>query len=188
MLSYGFELLYWIDFALGGAERLVVDAALGLQKLGHSVDIYTSYHDPGHCFEETRDGEGILCHLVPCLTQFHFKKKGSLSVHYIKPPFPRSLKGKFHILFAHLRQLHLTSYILSQKKKYDVFFVDQLATCVPFLRQIGQTRVVFYCHFPDKLLANGAFVEGEPFKTHMSLAKRIYRVPMDWLEEVTTSE
>jgi hypothetical protein len=35
----------------------VVDAALGLQKLGHSVDIYTSHHDPKHCFEETRDGE-----------------------------------------------------------------------------------------------------------------------------------
>jgi len=41
----------------GGAERLVVDAALGLQKLGHSVDIYTSHHDPNHCFEETRDGK-----------------------------------------------------------------------------------------------------------------------------------
>ena len=43
----------------GGAERLVVDAALGLQKLGHSVDIYTSHHDPNHCFEETRDGEQL---------------------------------------------------------------------------------------------------------------------------------
>ena len=40
----------------GGAERLVVDAALGLQKLGHRVDIYTSHHDPAQCFEETRDG------------------------------------------------------------------------------------------------------------------------------------
>ena len=45
---------------LGGAERLVVDAALGLQQLGHRVDIYTSYHDPGHSFEETRDGELAL--------------------------------------------------------------------------------------------------------------------------------
>lgn len=107
---------------------------------------------------------------------------------YIEPPFPRSLKGKFHILFAHLRQLHLTLHILSQAKKYDVFFVDQLATCVPLLRLIGHTRVVFYCHFPDKLLANGAFIEGELHKKDVSLAKRIYRVPMDWLEEITTSE
>lgn len=42
--------------SLGGAERLVVDAALGLQSLGHAVDIYTSHHDPNHCFDETRDG------------------------------------------------------------------------------------------------------------------------------------
>jgi alpha-1,3/alpha-1,6-mannosyltransferase len=47
------------NVSLGGAERLVVDAALGLQKLGHSVDIYTSHHDPNHCFEETRDGERL---------------------------------------------------------------------------------------------------------------------------------
>lgn len=45
-----------IEAFLGGAERLVVDAALGLQKLGHKVDIYTSHHDPSHCFEETRNG------------------------------------------------------------------------------------------------------------------------------------
>jgi alpha-1,3/alpha-1,6-mannosyltransferase len=45
------------SFLSGGAERLVVDAALGLQALGHAVDIYTSHHDPSHCFEETRDGE-----------------------------------------------------------------------------------------------------------------------------------
>lgn len=46
----------WGANEIGGAERLVVDAALGLQKLGHSVDIYTSHHDPTHCFDETRDG------------------------------------------------------------------------------------------------------------------------------------
>jgi len=40
----------------GGAERLVVDAALGLQSLGHTVDIYTSHWDSQHCFEETKNG------------------------------------------------------------------------------------------------------------------------------------
>ncbi|CAG8759691.1 9283_t:CDS:2, partial [Acaulospora colombiana] len=76
--------------AVGGAERLVVDAALGLQKEGHEISIYTSHHDPAHCFDETRDG--------------------TLRVVQYAPPFflPRSLKGKLHIVFAHLRQLHLT--------------------------------------------------------------------------------
>jgi alpha-1,3/alpha-1,6-mannosyltransferase len=43
--------------SVGGAERLVVDAALGLQEAGHGVSIYTSHHDPAHCFDETRDGK-----------------------------------------------------------------------------------------------------------------------------------
>lgn len=43
-----------------GAERLVVDAAVGIQKKGHQVIFYTSHHDPNHCFEETRDGKNHM--------------------------------------------------------------------------------------------------------------------------------
>ena len=35
--------------------------------------------------------------------------------------------------------------------------------------------MLFYCHFPDKLLSS-----------HDSLLKNIYRAPIDWLEETTT--
>jgi alpha-1,3/alpha-1,6-mannosyltransferase len=109
---------------------------------------------------------------------------GRLTVKHVQPPFPRSYKGKFHILFAHLRQLHLTAHLLqASSEKYDVYFVDQLSTCVPLLRTFGGTRVVFYCHFPDKLLASGEFAVTK--KT--SLVKKIYRLPMDMLEEKTTS-
>lgn len=38
----------------------------------------------------------------------------------------------------------------------NVYFVDELSTCVPS-DFCGHTRVVFYCPFPDKLLANEAF-------------------------------
>ncbi|KAG6898763.1 hypothetical protein C0993_004467 [Termitomyces sp. T159_Od127] len=98
--------------------------------------------------------------------------------------------GKFHILFAHARQLHLIAHLLLSPSapKFDVYFVDQLSTCIPFLRHLGNTPVVFYCHFPDKLLSNGAFVEGEESKKEISLLKRIYRFPMDWLEEMTTRQ
>lgn len=44
------------DLGIGGAERLVVDAAVGLQDRGHSVTIYTSHCDPRHCFDEARNG------------------------------------------------------------------------------------------------------------------------------------
>lgn len=157
------------DLGIGGAERLVVDAALGLQALGHSVDIYTSHHDKEHCFDETRNG--------------------TLRVHHVVPPFPRSWKGKFHILLAHARQLHLTKFLLSSRvDQHDIFFVDQLSTCIPLLRFCGGKRVVFYCHFPDKLLANDAFVEGKVLKRKVGILKRIYRYPMDWLEEATTGQ
>ena len=44
------------DLGIGGAERLIVDAAVGLQSLGHTVTIFTSHCDPRHCFDEARDG------------------------------------------------------------------------------------------------------------------------------------
>lgn len=44
------------DLGIGGAERLVIDAAVGLQDLGHKVVIFTSYCDRGHCFDEARNG------------------------------------------------------------------------------------------------------------------------------------
>ena len=45
------------DLGIGGAERLIIDAAVGLQELGHKVTIFTSHCDPQHCFEEARDGK-----------------------------------------------------------------------------------------------------------------------------------
>lgn len=56
------------DLGIGGAERLVIDAAVGLQELGHKVIIFTSHCDPRHCFEEARDGTfvvGMQERLVP---------------------------------------------------------------------------------------------------------------------------
>jgi alpha-1,3/alpha-1,6-mannosyltransferase len=44
------------DLGIGGAERLVVDAAVGLQLRGHRVVVFTNHCDPAHCFDECRDG------------------------------------------------------------------------------------------------------------------------------------
>jgi len=44
------------DLGIGGAERLIIDAAVGLQKRGNRVVIFTSHCDPKHCFDEARDG------------------------------------------------------------------------------------------------------------------------------------
>lgn len=52
------------DLGIGGAERLIIDAAVGLQELGHKVTIFTSHCDPTHCFDEARDGMYIYSHIM----------------------------------------------------------------------------------------------------------------------------
>lgn len=52
------------DLGIGGAERLVIDAAVGLQTAGHKVTVLTSHCDPKHCFEEARDGECLPSRLL----------------------------------------------------------------------------------------------------------------------------
>jgi len=46
------------ELGLGGAERLVIDAALELVAAGHTVHVYTTFHDPEQCIEETRGRAG----------------------------------------------------------------------------------------------------------------------------------
>ena len=150
---------FFFFFSLGGAERLFIDAALGLQQLGHFVTIYTSHFDPKRAFDEVRDGT------------IKVKVLGNTLV-------PRNISGKFSIVCAMLRQLHLL-YCLKNSEEgsaYDVFIVDQLSICVPFLRQyLPKGKILFYGHFPDKLLAD-----------HESIVKKIYRAPFDWLEQWST--
>ncbi|GES86689.1 alpha-1,3/1,6-mannosyltransferase ALG2-like [Rhizophagus clarus] len=107
------------DLGIGGAERLVVDAAIGLQTKGHKVVIYTSHHDPTHCFEETRNDT------------LEVRIRGNYII-------PRTFFGSFYIICAILRQIHLTfSMIFWDRAKYDVIFVDQLSASVPLLRLTG---------------------------------------------------
>ncbi|RAL67018.1 hypothetical protein DID88_007798 [Monilinia fructigena] len=56
------------DLGIGGAERLVIDAAVGLQNRGHKIVIFTSHCDPKHCFDEARDG--TLDVRVDMITEF----------------------------------------------------------------------------------------------------------------------
>lgn len=145
----------------GGAERLVVDAAVGLQELGHYVTIYTSHFDKKRAFPETTDGK------------LKIKVLGDGIV-------PRNFHGKFSIVCAMLRQLHLIFALLNTKEgqAYDLFVVDQLSICIPFIREYApNSRILFYGHFPDKLLAD-----------HESILKKIYRFPFDVLEQWSTSQ
>ena len=94
---------------------------------------------------------------------------------------PATFLGRFAILCAILRQTHLILQITLfsdelAKLTPTSFFVDQLSAGIPLLRLLQpRSRVIFYCHFPDKLLAKKG-----------SLLKSLYRLPFNWLESWST--
>lgn len=146
------------DLGIGGAERLVVDAAVGLQEEGHDVVIYTSHCDRSHCFEEV--------------------KNGLLNVDVYGDELPTNFLDKFYIVFANLRQLYLVLqlYLTGKIGQHDLYIIDQLSTCMPLLHMFSDAKLMFYCHFPDQLLAQ-----------RKSLIKKLYRVPFDLFEQFTMS-
>ncbi|CZS96445.1 hypothetical protein WAI453_009969 [Rhynchosporium graminicola] len=151
------------DLGIGGAERLVIDAAVGLQNRGHEVVIFTSHCDPKHCFDEARDGT------------LDVRVRGNWLI-------PASIFSRFTIICAILRQLHIifATYCRSEIKalKPDAFFVDQLSAGLPWLAYLyPNPRILFYCHFPDLLLAQG----------RTAWWKRVYRIPFDFIEQWSMS-
>ncbi|XP_071393936.1 alpha-1,3/1,6-mannosyltransferase ALG2 [Centroberyx affinis] len=145
------------DLGIGGAERLVVDAAVALKSRGCSVQIWTAHHDPTHCFSETLDPD--------------------LPVVCVGDWLPTSVCGYLHALCAYLRMIYVALYLVFfSGLEYDVIFCDQVSVCIPVLRlSRHRKKVLFYCHFPDQLLTQ-----------RKSALKKLYRAPIDWLEERTT--
>lgn len=144
------------DLGLGGAERLVVNSATGLQDLGHEVVIYTAFHDPDRSFKATHDG--------------------SLDVRVYGDFLPRAFCGYFNVLGSILRNFWTCLRLVLSREEYDVIFVDQISHNIPLLRwAAGQPRILFYIHFPDQLLTD-----------RKTAAKKLYRYFVDWAEEHTT--
>ncbi|XP_030061010.1 alpha-1,3/1,6-mannosyltransferase ALG2 [Microcaecilia unicolor] len=143
------------DLGLGGAERLVLDAALALQARGCDVQIWTTHYDPDRCFADSQD--------LPVMCAGDW--------------LPRTVLGFGAALCAYLRMIYLVLYVLFLSgAEFDVVFCDQVSACIPFLKLArNPKKVLFYCHFPDLLLTQ-----------RQSTLKRIYRAPIDWLEEKTT--
>jgi hypothetical protein len=60
---------------------------------------------------------------------------------------------------------------------FDVIIADQVSAVIPVLRWKRRARILFYCHFPDLLLAK-----------RQSWLRKAYRAPIDWVEERTTGK
>uniref|UniRef100_UPI00398F3913 alpha-1,3/1,6-mannosyltransferase ALG2 n=1 Tax=Pristiophorus japonicus TaxID=55135 RepID=UPI00398F3913 len=145
------------DLGIGGAERLVLDAAAALRRRGCQVQIWTAHHDPARCFAESREP--------------------GLGVRSVGGWLPRAVLGRGLALCAYLRMLYVACYLVFLSgEEFDVVFCDQVSACIPVFKLCRRAkRVLFYCHFPDQLLTH-----------RLTAVKRLYRLPIDWLEEYTT--
>lgn len=143
------------DLGIGGAERLIVDAAVELASHGHKVHIFTAHHDKKRCFEETLSGT------------FPVTVYGAF--------LPRHIFYRLHAVCAYLRCVFVALCVLLMWSSFDVIVADQVSVVIPLLKLKKKTKVVFYCHFPDLLLAQ-----------HTTVLRRIYRKPIDFVEETTT--
>jgi alpha-1,3/alpha-1,6-mannosyltransferase len=141
------------DLGLGGAERLVVDAAVALGEAGHRVTVLTGHHDRRQAFPETTDG--------------------TLDVRVAGRFVPAHVGQRLRAPCAIARMACLAVASARLPDRPDVVFCDLVAHVVPLVRRLHRVPVVFYCHYPDRLLAPRR--EG---------VYRWYRAPIDRLEQV----
>jgi alpha-1,3/alpha-1,6-mannosyltransferase len=145
------------DLGVGGAERLIIDAALAAKSSGHEVTILTNQYDPAHCFEDTKQLEII----TKCAR------------------LPRHLFGKFHALLAYTKLLLASLWLIfASGLRFDAVVIDQISLPVCAFKWCTGMRVLFYCHFPDQLLC--------VYDKRRNWLKRAYRAPINWLEVTTT--
>jgi alpha-1,3/alpha-1,6-mannosyltransferase len=99
---------------------------------------------------------------------------------------PAFIGGSLSILFAILRQIVLvvSTVVLSSELRQlapDVLIVDQLSACIPLFRLLyPRAKILFYGHFPDRLLA-------KPETGARKYLKQAYRMPFDFIEDWSTA-
>ncbi|MGH7894837.1 MAG: glycosyltransferase [Candidatus Binatia bacterium] len=122
-----------LELHLGGAERLVLDAATELVSRGHRVVLLTTRRDRARAFPEAVDG--------------------SLDVRVHGRFLPMQIGGRLRAPCAIARMAWLGMALRRLRERPDVVFCDLVAHVVPLVRRVARVPVVFYCHYPDRFLA-----------------------------------
>jgi alpha-1,3/alpha-1,6-mannosyltransferase len=143
----------------GGAERLVVDAAVELQQRGHAVALFTASRDRTLSFPETQDG--------------------SLDVRVRGAFIPAQVRGRFLAPCTIARLAWIAARAATARQQFDAIVCDLIPYPLPLLRALAPLRarggarpkLVYYCHYPDQLLA--------PARQGWY---GLYRAPLDRLE------
>ncbi|VDN59467.1 unnamed protein product [Dracunculus medinensis] len=143
------------NLGIGGAERLILDAAIAMKINGHEVEIVTNHYREDHCFEES--------------------KQFSIRTFDI---FPQSFGGYAVAFCAYIRMCIAAFYVCISMEQ-DIIFCDSISVCLLVFRLfrlfgLCKAKLLFYCHFPDQLLTE-----------RRNIFKTIYRCFIDHTEAWT---
>jgi alpha-1,3/alpha-1,6-mannosyltransferase len=166
--------LIHLDLGIGGAEQLVLNLAAASQDEGHEVTIVTSRCSQDHCFSQVKKPHGRLCRNVRVWGKF----------------LPQNVLGVGTALCSSIRMLYLSYWTAKCfGRTADCIVLDVLPTAIPFLTTWVHGGILYYCHFPDKLLTrdtvNGEVADGQELQR--SSLRSWYRNGMDEIEESTMS-
>src|SRR3989442_1774852 len=117
---------------IGGAERLVVDAALELQARGHEVTLFVGDRQEAQLDEV---------------------KAGRIRVVAVGGRLPAHVAQRLRAPAAILRAAWAARALARARPAPDVVVVDLVPHVIPLLRRLIRAPVACYCHFPDLLLA-----------------------------------
>jgi len=155
-----------LDLGIGGAEALVLQLAASSQSLGHHVQILTTRCDQDHCFAVVKSPNGILAKNVQVRGRW----------------IPANIMGMGTALCSNLRVLYLAAYLCfgGNDCEVDLVVLDVLPSPLWWLQWFTSSSLLFYCHFPDKLLIRNNATLGSAAAINR---KSPYRRLMDKVEE-----
>jgi alpha-1,3/alpha-1,6-mannosyltransferase len=113
---------------IGGAERLVVDAAHELIGKGHDVAFHVPVAAGALAFDD-----------IPAGMPFH--RAGAW--------VPEHVGGRLRLPFAIARTLTAARSLVSTRPGYDVIICDVVPHVIPWLKRRTSARLLYFGHFPD---------------------------------------
>jgi len=117
---------------IGGAERLILDAALELDARGHDVSVFVGDRQPAQLDEVAA---------------------GRVRVVAVGRGLPAHVAQRLRAPAAILRAAWAARALARARPAPDVVVVDLVAHVIPLVRRLVEAPVACYCHFPDLLLA-----------------------------------
>lgn len=137
---------------IGGAERLIADAAIALMERGHTLTLHAPERADTPQFPELEE------RAVP------FDRSGGW--------IPSTLGGRLRLPLSIARAVYAG--VRLSRTSPDVVICDSVPHILPLLRRITKAPALYYCHFPDVLLTADGSRDSAPY--------RRYRAPLDRME------